>query len=300
MTPGGSAGHDDRQRGWQKAIPFARDRLQSRALTALVTILLLLGVVHLLLEDLRGDSRAPGALVLPVVLSLVFAGIVWRLRAATPPAALVGALICLLLAHPPQAPVLSRVPSSTVARGIGVAPVFAALITFFALTFLATRFRRSQKEGMGVAEARSGRRASQIVANLGVAGLCAAIGFYPGALAALAEATADTVSSEIGQALGGEAMLITSLRQVPPGTDGGISAVGTLAGLLAAALVVATGMRTGSLASDAIAFAAGAGGLLFDSLLGATVERRGWLGNDLVNFTSTLFAALLMGLAGNL
>jgi len=28
-------------------------------------------------------------------------------------------------------------------------------------------------------------------------------------------------------------------------------------------------------------------------LLGATVERRGWLGNDLVNFSSTLFAAVL-------
>ena len=43
----------------------------------------------------------------------------------------------------------------------------------------------------------------------------------------------------------------------------------------------------------AIALVAGVGGLFFDSLLGATVERRGWIGNDLVNFSSTVFAALV-------
>ncbi len=42
-----------------------------------------------------------------------------------------------------------------------------------------------------------------------------------------------------------------------------------------------------------IALGAGICGLFFDSVLGATVERRGWMGNDLVNFTSTLFAAIL-------
>ena len=151
-------------------------------------------------------------------------------------------------------------------------------------------------------KAAPGESAAQVIANLGAAGLIAAIGlFSPHAaflwsiplLAALAEATADTVSSEIGQAFGGQPLLLTTLRRVEPGTDGAISLGGTGAGLLAAALVVLIGMRAlrPAPALALVAWLAGVAGLFFDSLLGATIERRGWLGNDLVNFASTLFAA---------
>jgi len=118
-------------------------------------------------------------------------------------------------------------------------------------------------------------------------------------LAALAEATADTVSSEIGQAFGGQPILITTLRRVPPGTDGAISLYGTLAGILTAAIIAATGAPAlgMSFAECLTAFAAGVAGLFFDTLLGATIERRGWIGNDLVNFTSTAFAAAIALLA---
>jgi uncharacterized protein (TIGR00297 family) len=113
-------------------------------------------------------------------------------------------------------------------------------------------------------------------------------------IAALAEATADTVSSEIGQAFGGTPFMLTTLRRVAPGTDGAISLKGTLAGIAAAAIISATGAPALGMSSAecAVAFAAGVAGLFFDSLLGATLERRGYLGNDLVNFASTLFAAL--------
>ena len=93
---------------------------------------------------------------------------------------------------------------------------------------------------MGVSEGRSGRRASQVVANLGVAGMLAAGGtagsfvssaMLAACIAALAEATADTVSSELGQALAGKTLLITTGRTVPPGTDGGMSVVGTVCGV---------------------------------------------------------------------
>ena len=69
---------------------------------------------------------------------------------------------------------------------------------------------QAKKESRRLAERRSGRRASQIVANLGVAALCGSVGWYAGCIAALAEAAADTVSSEIGQAIGGQAWLITT------------------------------------------------------------------------------------------
>jgi uncharacterized protein (TIGR00297 family) len=109
----------------------------------------------------------------------------------------------------------------------------------------------------------------------------------------LVEATADTVSSEIGQAFGGRPVMVLSLRRAEPGTDGAVTLLGSIAGIAAGALVAAVGMWALRLrpAEAAVALVAGVGGLFFDSLLGATVERRGWIGNDLVNFSSTAFAA---------
>ena len=112
--------------------------------------------------------------------------------------------------------------------------------------------------------------------------------------AALAEAAADTVSSEIGQAVGGRTLLLTTLRPVPDGTDGGVSVAGTAAGVIAAGVIVAIGAARHALwPNKTMVMASGCAGLFFDSLLGATVERKGWLGNDLVNFASTLFAAVV-------
>ena len=117
----------------------------------------------------------------------------------------------------------------------------------------------------------------------------------PQLVAALAEAAADTVSSEIGQAIGGTPILITNGRRVPPGTDGAITLAGTAAGCTAAAIVVLAAIPTLrlDLRQAAIAFIAAIAGLFADSLIGATLERRGWLNNDSVNFLSTAIAALI-------
>jgi uncharacterized protein (TIGR00297 family) len=124
--------------------------------------------------------------------------------------------------------------------------------------------------------------------------LFAAAGRYAGCIAALAEAAADTASSEIGQASGGPVRLLTTWRTVPAGTDGGISVRGTIAGVVAASIVVAIGgIRHALMPHGAVTLISACAGLFFDSLLGSTVERRGWIGNDIVNFSSTLFAALL-------
>ena len=114
-------------------------------------------------------------------------------------------------------------------------------------------------------------------------------------LAALAEATADTVSSEIGQAFGGLPFMLTTLRRVEVGADGAVSLLGTASGVFAAWLVVFAGMWALKMqpTDAAIALVGAVAGLVFDSFLGATVERRGWMGNDLVNFASTLFAAVV-------
>jgi uncharacterized protein (TIGR00297 family) len=112
-------------------------------------------------------------------------------------------------------------------------------------------------------------------------------------LAALAQAAADTVSSEIGQVLGGRPRMITTLRAVETGTDGAVSAVGTLAGLVAAAIVAGVGSWAlrGGWSLFNLSCAGAVLGFLFDSLLGATLEKCGWLNNDAVNFLSTASAA---------
>jgi uncharacterized protein (TIGR00297 family) len=87
--------------------------------------------------------------------------------------------------------------------------------------------------------------------------------------------------------------MLTTLRLVEPGTDGGVSLIGTLAGVAAAVLVAIAGSLAlgGGRTIFCISCAGAVFGLFFDSLLGATLERRGWLNNDAVNFLSTASAA---------
>ena len=217
---------------------------------------------------------------------------VWLARAATPLAALAGALISV---------VLSVAPRSSAGVFHSALPPLLAL---FLLTFSATKFGRSKKEQLGVAEDKHGRNAAQVAANLGVAGLGAAAAlslpsagpWYAVAVtAALAEATADTLASELGEVLGGQPFMVTTFRRVAPGTDGAISVAGTVAGTGAAVVVVLVAVLALGL-SPGKALCAGLGaiaGLFVDSLLGATAERRGWLNNDAVNFLSTLAASAI-------
>ena len=248
-------------------------------------------------------NAAPVA-VWTVGLSLLLALVVLKLRAATPGGAFAGAAITASLMF--STATFPYRPWQT-----ALVPVLA--VSVFA--HIATRLGRGLKERLGTAERRQGRSASQVAANLGVAALLSdglaqtwlignrwfshttpALLFAVG-LAALAEAAADTVSSEVGQVLslvlGGRPRMITTLRSVEPGTDGAVSLAGTVAGVAAAVLVALAGTLV--LRGDSTMFWIGAVGgvfgLFFDSLLGATLERRGWLNNDAVNFLSTASAA---------
>ena len=183
----------------------------------------------------------------------------------------------------------------------GLSGVFP-LVTVFLLTVISTRWGYARKQRLGVAERRRGRTASQILANLCAAALCALpVVWLPkfsgvlllAAMAALAEAAADTVSSEVGQATANRACMITDFRSAAIGTNGAISVEGTLSGCIAASIVAWVGSFSGLVdwRMTPIVALAGIAGMFLDSVLGATWENAGKMGNDSVNFVSTVFAA---------
>ncbi len=255
--------------------------------------------VALLAQDwFATDARAAAWVV---GLSAALGLLAWLARAATPAAAATGSVLTASL-------MFSTAGEPFAAWRTALVPVLVLLV----MTSAATRYGRARKERLGTAETRRGRVAAQVASNLGIAALAAtrfvqmglgdglALPYSPTlplftlALAALAEAAADTVSSEIGQVLGGRPFMLTTWRRVEAGTDGAISLAGTAAGVLAAGIVSAAGVLAlhGGAAMLAVSWAGGVFGLFFDSLLGATLERRGWLNNDAVNFLSTASAAV--------
>ncbi len=137
----------------------------------------------------------------------------------------------------------------------GGPPMFCAVLLVFVLTYLATRFGRQRKNELQIAERGKGRDGAQVLANIGVTAMVATLSqltawhapLLVASIAALAEAAADTVSSEMGKALAGNARLVTSWKLVAAGTDGAISASGTVLGICAAALVCMETVATGIL-----------------------------------------------------
>jgi uncharacterized protein (TIGR00297 family) len=173
-------------------------------------------------------------------------------------------------------------------------------------TFLASavtsRMGLQRKTLLGIAEERGGRRgAANAIANTGVAAAAALLSQVSPAVtpsligftAALAAGGSDTVASEIGKAWGTRTLLITSLTDVRPGTSGGLSLEGTIAGLAAAFLIGALAVVLGVIVPKALlVIVIGATlGSLAESALGATFEAKGILNNDTLNFLNTAIAA---------
>jgi uncharacterized protein (TIGR00297 family) len=179
---------------------------------------------------------------------------------------------------------------------------FAILALFVLGGSLLTRLGYGRKQHSGTAEAGSGRRgARNAPANCAVAVACALLYAltYSETLAAafvasLGAAFADTAESEVGQLYGRAPRLITTLRKVPPGTDGAVSLPGTLAGIAAAALTAALGLTLSLVANPGAALLVALAsflGTVADSLLGALTSRAG---NELTNLLCTLVAAALI------
>ena len=228
--------------------------------------------------------------LIAATVSGVFAGLAWLLRGVTPGGAAAGFVVAFAI---------------FVTAGPGG---FAVLVAVFLIAWLTTRLGARRKRALGLSQDLSGRSATQVLANLGVAGaFCLASAARPDhgifllmAIAALAEAAADTAASECGEALSERVYLITSLQPVPAGTNGGISRPGMVAALAAAVTIAAVAAATRILPWSMLPVVAAAGflGSVIDSLLGATLERAGIIGNNGVNLAGTLVAGVLALLLG--
>lgn len=224
--------------------------------------------------------------------------------------------------------------TGTLTLGCGGWAWGVALVAFFLSSTVLTLWHKERKISLEQVAAKGGERDLwQVLANGGVAALIAVLWAFlshpvlPVAFAgALAAATADTWATEVGALSPKPPRRITDGRVVPPGTSGGVTVLGWLAGVGGAFFLAAVFFPIArvenapvELRTGLYAVLGGIFGMTADSLLGATLqgmyrcpacgdetERRmhcggpavrtrgwSWVTNDVVNLAATLVGALV-------
>lgn len=219
--------------------------------------------------------------------------------------------------------------------GLGGGKFTIPLLTFFFTSSLLSRVGRAAKrQASALADKGATRDAGQVWANGGMAvAMVLAFAYFVHLwpvyqtrvllmlfLAALATVNADTWATELGGLARRAPRLLTTWKPVPPGTSGGVTALGLLAACAGAAVIPLSALPFWHLdATEFLAVAwAGFLGSLMDSLLGASVqalyrdpatgaltERREaggrkttwvrglpWINNDVVNFLASAAGVL--------
>lgn len=188
---------------------------------------------------------------------------------------------------------------------MGIIIIFSAgvnwlllIVIFLILALLATRYSKTYKRSLGEFEGR--RTSKNVISNGIVAVMMAAFGgyylpFVGGFIGAIATATADTLASEIGVLH--QPRLLTTFQKVDPGTDGAVSVLGTVTGMVGAAVIGISAYFLGIIANPfsalLVSIVSGTVGCFMDSFLGATFERREWLNNEHVNLIATITGAIV-------
>lgn len=202
-----------------------------------------------------------------LLLAIAIGGIAFRLRALAPSGAIAATLL------------------GAIVVGTGGWWMGTILVAFFATSSLLSKLSLATS----LRQARGDRRDwIQVAANgWGILSGCLAYaltGWTPWLLfgvGAIAAATADTWSSEIGRTSPTPPRLVTNWHTVPRGTSGAVSGRGLLASLLGALFIAilaglgGIGSSSAPVAIIGVSLAGFAGGLL-DSLLGATIQEQRW------------------------
>jgi len=117
-------------------------------------------------------------------------------------------------------------------------------------------------------------------------------------VASISTKLADTGASEIGKAYGRTTYLITSLKQVPRGTEGAVSLEGTVAGIFGSVLMAVLALSVGLIYPREIPIIVIASFIATtsESVIGASIQESMQLSNEFVNFIMTVIGALVGGL----
>jgi len=176
------------------------------------------------------------------------------------------------------------------------------MLTFFILGSVATKYKYSYKQRLGIEQGQGGARGYKNVFANGIAASAAAVlygvfvrpEFIVVYVGCVATAAADTLASEIG-VTGGMPYLITTLKKVPVGTNGGITLTGEtvsiIGGFAVSAVALFLNMITPEMA--VICTVTGFIGTNIDSLVGATLENKGYLGNAGTNLIATVSGGIV-------
>jgi len=169
---------------------------------------------------------------------------------------------------------------------------------------LVTKIGYKFKKEQGIAEKRGGRRGPENVWGSAATGLFLAImtKFNPanivmlkvGFAASFAAKLADTFGSEIGKRFGKDTYLITSLKKVERGTEGGISIEGTLASVLGSIFMafIMLFLSIISINHFIVVIVSGFLATLSESIIGAKFQNKYKLSNELVNTIQTSIASV--------
>ena len=156
------------------------------------------------------------------------------------------------------------------------------ILCFFILSSILSKIGKSKKKQIESSYQKTGiRDFQQAFANGGVATVVTLIAFFTGNdafyyvyIASLAAATADTWGTELGIFSRSKPVLITNFNTVEPGTSGGITPMGSIAGFLGSAVIVSLAFLFNQLSIQYFLFITLAGftGSVIDSILGATIQ----------------------------
>ena len=205
---------------------------------------------------------------------------------------------------------------------------FTILISFFVFGIITDKYKETaNKTEQKPKSTKKGRTVVQVLANSGTALVAAILWFITkrqifliAYVAVMAEALSDTSASGIGSSA---KTVFDPFRwkRVANGTSGGMSVLGTVAGLVGASVISAIALLFGALSLKEALFTAAVAflGMLFDSLLGSLLQGKytcpicgkavekpihcetkthlysglSFVNNSTVNFLSTVFAFAL-------